>query len=236
MLPVKMREKLLFKRPLKQELGITVGQTTPDGLFTLESVNCLAPAICLSAIKIDDTIYATWFLKKWRVLSVTLERNIKMSNRTQELIFNIDPNIFIDFEDYLRLGGYSGLTRALAQGPERTLQEIIDSGLRGRGGAAFPAGKKIELVRANSETTRFIICNADEGEPGTFKDRFIMTHIPFQLLEGITIAAYLAGASQGYIYVRHEYPEAQKILKSSIRTAIEAGYLGEKYSGKRISA
>jgi len=158
-----------------------------------------------------------------------------MSNRTQELIFNIDPSIFIDFEDYLRLGGYSGLTRALAQGPERTLQEIIDSGLRGRGGAAFPAGKKIELVRANSETTRFIICNADEGEPGTFKDRFIMTHIPFQLLEGITIAAYLAGASQGYIYVRHEYPEAQKILKSSIRTAIEAGYLGENILGSGFS-
>jgi NADH:ubiquinone oxidoreductase subunit F (NADH-binding) len=85
------------------------------------------------------------------------------------------------------------------------------------------------------ETERFIICNADEGEPGTFKDRFIMAHLPFQLIEGITIAAYLSGASKGYIYVRHEYPEAQSILRSSIHKAISAGLLGENILGTDFS-
>ena len=83
----------------------------------------------------------------------------------------------------------------------------------------------------NKETGRYIICNADEGEPGTFKDRFIMTHLPFQVIEGITISAYLAGAEHGYIYVRHEYPEVQKILRESIKKAEEAGLLGENILG-----
>jgi NADH-quinone oxidoreductase subunit F len=145
----------------------------------------------------------------------------------KDLIFNINSQEYIDFNSYCRLSGYSALKKVLRQAPDTIIQEISDSGLRGRGGAAFPTGKKIEMVRNNSETKRFIVCNADEGEPGTFKDRFIMTHIPFQLLEGITIAAYLAGASKGYIYVRHEYPEAQKILRASIAQAIEAGLLGD---------
>lgn len=153
----------------------------------------------------------------------------------EELVFNIDPNEYLDLEQYCQQGGYSSLGKTLTQPPEITLHEITDSGLRGRGGAAFPTGRKIEMVRNNGETTRFIICNADEGEPGTFKDRFIMTHIPFQLLEGITIAAYLAGASQGYIYVRHEYPEAQKVLRASIREAEEAGLLGDNILGSGFS-
>lgn len=153
----------------------------------------------------------------------------------EELIFNIDPNQYLDLESYRERGGYSGLTKALSNAPEVALHEIIESGLRGRGGAAFPAGKKIEMVRNNTETSRYIICNADEGEPGTFKDRFIMTHIPFQLLEGITISAYLAGASKGYIYVRHEYPEAQKILRASIQAAVEAGLLGDNILGSGFS-
>ena len=148
-----------------------------------------------------------------------------------KMIFNIHPKKYIDLEQYQLGGGYSALAKALTQTPETALNAIVESGLRGRGGAAFPTGKKIELVRNNSETTRYIICNADEGEPGTFKDRFIMTHIPFQLIEGITIAAYLAGASKGYIYIRHEYPEAQKIMHLSIKAASEAGFLGENILG-----
>jgi NADH-quinone oxidoreductase subunit F len=154
-----------------------------------------------------------------------------MNRVSPELVFNIDPAKSIRFEEYLRRGGYSALAKVLEKEPERSLREILDSGLRGRGGAAFPAGKKIEMVRGNVETSRFVICNADEGEPGTFKDRFIMTHIPFQLLEGITIAAYLAGAERGYIYVRHEYPEAQTILRSAIQTAAETGLLGRNILG-----
>lgn len=152
-----------------------------------------------------------------------------------KFVFNIIPDKPIDLEDYCHQGGYSALRKALSQTPETAIAEITRAGLRGRGGAAFPTGKKIEMVRNNSDTLRYIICNADEGEPGTFKDRYIMTHTPFQLLEGITINAYLAGASQGYIYVRHEYPEAQKILIESMKAAERAGYLGKNILGSNYS-
>lgn len=150
-------------------------------------------------------------------------------------VFNTNPNEYTDLETYRSQGGYSGLARSLARPVEQTLDEVKQSELKGRGGAAFPIGLKIESVRANAETERYMICNADEGEPGTFKDRFIMTHSPFQLLEGITIAAYLAGASNGLIYVRHEYPEAQRTLRKSIQEAIDAGLLGDNILGSSFS-
>ncbi len=151
------------------------------------------------------------------------------------LVFNIQSRQTALLQSYCQNGGYTALKKALENHPEATIREIQDSGLRGRGGAAFPTGKKIAMVRDNAETKRFIVCNADEGEPGTFKDRFIMTHIPFQLIEGITIAAYLSGASHGYIYVRHEYPEAQKILRESMKQANEGGLLGQNILGSGFS-
>lgn len=150
-----------------------------------------------------------------------------MKTNQNSYIFNIKPDEFISLESYRKQNGYAALEKALKVPVEETLNEIKSSELKGRGGAAFPTGIKIESVRFNEGEEKFIICNADEGEPGTFKDRFIMTHTPFQLLEGITIAAFLAGAGKGYIYVRHEYPEAQKVLKKSIRDATSAGLLGE---------
>jgi NADH-quinone oxidoreductase subunit F len=148
----------------------------------------------------------------------------------QNLVFNIIEE-YVDLTAYRLRGGYVALKNALEQQPEHSIKELKASGLRGRGGAAFPTASKIEMVRKNEETDRYIICNADEGEPGTFKDRFIMTHVPFQVIEGITIAAYLAGAEHGYIYVRHEYPEVQEILRESIKKAEDAGLLGENILG-----
>ena len=127
---------------------------------------------------------------------------------------------------YRDFGGYRALTKALAGGPDAVVAAAAAAGLRGRGGAAFPTAAKLRLVRDNLETTRYVICNADEGEPGTFKDRFIMTHIPFQLLEGMALAAYAVGAGQGFIYIRHEYPEAQDTMRRAIAAARAAGLLG----------
>ncbi len=159
-----------------------------------------------------------------------------MNNSSENaLVFNIQSRQTALLQSYRQNGGYTALKKALENHPEAMIREIQDSGLRGRGGAAFPTGKKIAMVRDNAETNRFIVCNADEGEPGTFKDRFIMTHIPFQLIEGITIAAYLSGASHGYIYVRHEYPEAQKILRASMKQANDAGLLGQNILGSGFS-
>ncbi len=148
-------------------------------------------------------------------------------NDSDRMIFNFNFDEYVDFETYRKRGGFSGMQKALAGNPISVIDQIRLSGLRGRGGAAFPAGTKIDMVRNNQEEERYIICNADEGEPGTFKDRFIMTHLPYQLLEGIIISAYAAGAEQGFIYVRHEYPEAQKEMRKAIKIAEEAGYLGD---------
>lgn len=155
--------------------------------------------------------------------------------QNEKMIFNMSPDEYVDLPLYRQRGGYAALKKVLCESPEHMVDEIKNSGLRGRGGAAFPTGLKIQMVRNNSETDRFIICNADEGEPGTFKDRFIMTRIPFQLLEGITIAAYLSGAAKGYIYIRHEYPEARNILLGSIKAAVKAGYLGKQIMGTGFS-
>jgi NADH-quinone oxidoreductase subunit F len=158
-----------------------------------------------------------------------------MTMKNSELVFNTNPDQYLDLSAYRQKGGYSALANALQSTQSMILDEIKKSELKGRGGAAFPVGLKIESVRDNIETERYIICNADEGEPGTFKDRFVMTHSPYQLLEGIAIAAYLAGAANGFIYVRHEYPEVQKILRESIQSAISAGLLGENILGSKFS-
>lgn len=154
-----------------------------------------------------------------------------MSQQNNHLVFNITPGNHIGLDSYRAQGGYEGLQTVFRHGLEFGIDQIRQSGLRGRGGAAFPTGMKIDMVRKAEGAQKYIVCNADEGEPGTFKDRFIMTHIPFQLLEGITTAAFLAGASKGIIYIRHEYPEAQQVMRKSIQEAEKAGLLGENILG-----
>jgi NADH:ubiquinone oxidoreductase subunit F (NADH-binding) len=154
---------------------------------------------------------------------------------SQHYIYNTDQFANAGLDQYKRQGGFSALKRVLSMDPDEAISIIKYSELRGRGGAAFPTGKKIEMVRSASGDVKYLICNADEGEPGTFKDRFIMTHFPFQLIEGIIIAAYMAGASKGIVYVRHEYPEAQKILKACIASAQNGGYLGNSILGSGFS-
>ncbi len=165
--------------------------------------------------------------------------NIRRSGLA-DLVFNLEwqggqSGGTVDLPDYLSHGGYQALKRAVGADPAQVVQTVKDAGLRGRGGAAFPTGLKMQHVRDNLEVERYVICNADEGEPGTFKDRFVMTHLPFQLLEGITLAAYAVGASRGIIYIRYEYPEAQAAIRRSIALATEAGLLGDNILGSGFS-
>ena len=138
-------------------------------------------------------------------------------------------------QQYTEQDGYQALSRFLQQPPQEIVRIIRAAGLRGRGGAAFPTGDKMLAVRANPAGQRFVICNADEGEPGTFKDRFLMMHNPFQVLEGMTLAAYAVGASQGYIYIRHEYSEVQEVLHTAIARAAADGFLGANILGSGFS-
>jgi len=137
----------------------------------------------------------------------------------------------VSLGDYLAHGGYRGLRRALALTPAAIVQEVVDAGLRGRGGAAFPTGLKWQTVLAAPGTRKFIVCNADEGDSGTFSDRMVMEGDPFMLIEGMTIAALAVGASHGYLYVRSEYPHAIATLNEAIAVALAAGHLGADILG-----
>lgn len=141
-------------------------------------------------------------------------------------IGKVDPE---SVDDYRKSGGYEALLKAIAIGPQAVVREVIDSRLMGRGGAAFPTGKKWEaLLNDKSGRPHYVICNADESEPGTFKDRIVMEGDPFAVLEGMTIAAVATGAEKGYIYIRGEYPHATLRMENAIQSARDRGLLGDE--------
>ena len=134
-------------------------------------------------------------------------------------------------DDYLAHGGLEGLKQALAADGDAACEALIESGLRGRGGAAFPAGIKWRTVRGAKAAQKYIVCNADEGDSGTFSDRLIMESDPYVLIEGMIIAGIVTGATLGYIYVRSEYPHAIATLEAAIERARDAGWLGDSVLG-----
>jgi len=140
----------------------------------------------------------------------------------------VDPR---SLDDYLAHGGYKGLERALTMSPADIVKEVTDSGLRGRGGAAFPTGIKWKTVLDAPAAQKYVTCNADEGDSGTFADRMLMEGDPFTLIEGMTIAGLAVGATQGFIYLRCEYPHAHEALKAAIAEAMRRGYLGASVLG-----
>ncbi|HHU77125.1 MAG TPA: 4Fe-4S binding protein [Firmicutes bacterium] len=163
----------------------------------------------------------------------TLESEIPFYKYQERL--NLSNNIKIDpksLDDYLAIGGYSALAKVLFQmTPEQVIDEIKKSNLRGRGGAGFPAGIKWEGSRNAPETTKYVIVNADEGDPGAFMDRALLEGNPHSILEGLAIGAYAIGAQEGYIYVRQEYPLAVENIGIAIEKATEYGFLGENILG-----
>ncbi len=142
----------------------------------------------------------------------------------------------VSVEDYIAHDGYLGLKNALKITGADIVKEVTESGLRGRGGAAFPTGIKWNTVLGAPAEQKYIVCNADEGDSGTYSDRMIMEGDPLVLIEGMTIAGVAVGATQGYIYLRSEYPDALKVLNEAIENAYAAGYLGANVlgSGKRF--
>ena len=137
-----------------------------------------------------------------------------------------------DLDEYIAKGGYSAFEKVLfSMTPEAICKEISDSGLRGRGGGGFPAGRKWESVRRNVSDVKYVVCNGDEGDPGAFMDRSIMEGNPHSILEGMMIAGVATGATEGYIYVRAEYPLAVKRLQTAIEKATEVGLLGDDIMG-----
>jgi formate dehydrogenase iron-sulfur subunit len=165
-------------------------------------------------------------------LSVGLVEEVPYFAKQQRLTFArvgvTDP---VSLDDYLAHDGYQGLMRAFALSPAEIVKEVTDSGLRGRGGAAFPTGIKWKTVMDEPAGQKYVTCNADEGDSGTFADRMLMEGDPFCLIEGMTIAAIAVGATQGYIYLRCEYPHAHRALDAAIAAAYGQGYLGDNIRG-----
>ena len=165
-------------------------------------------------------------------LALGLTEEIPYLKRQQRLTFArvgiTDP---VSLDDYLAHDGYRGLKRALTMAPAAMVEEVTESGLRGRGGAAFPTGIKWRTVLNTSSAQKYIVCNADEGDSGTFSDRMIMEGDPFVLIEGMTIAGLAVGATDGFIYLRCEYPDAEVALNAAIESATAQGYLGDNILG-----
>ena len=178
-------------------------------------------------------LFAADFLKGGQhALSLGPTERIPWLAGQQRLTFErvgiVDP---ASVADYVKHGGYQGLARALSMSGAAVVQAITASGLRGRGGAAFPTGIKWKTVLDQNAAQKYVTCNADEGDSGTFSDRMLMEGDPFTLIEGMTIAGIAVGASQGFIYLRAEYPHAHRALKTAIAAAYQARYLGADVAG-----
>jgi formate dehydrogenase iron-sulfur subunit len=234
----------IAKEATARGLMLEIVRNGSRGMFWLEplvEVNTPAGRIAYGPVTPDDVagLFDAGFLTGGRhPLALGQTEEIPYLKKQERLTFSrmgiTDP---VSLTDYQAYEGFAGLRRALALAPEDIVQQVLDSGLRGRGGAAFPAGIKWKTVLGTAAAQKYIVCNADEGDSGTFSDRMTMEGDPFMLIEGMTIAGLATGATQGYIYVRSEYPHAIATLNEAIRIAEAAGFLGDNIlrSGKRFS-
>ena len=149
---------------------------------------------------------------------------------TRLLTEHYDKDEFIGLDGYKKLGGYAVLKKAFSMKPEQIIDEVKASGLRGRGGAGFPTGTKWSFLPKNNEP-RYLLCNADEGEPGTFKDRMMMERAPHQLIEGMIISGFAINSNKGYVYIRGEYFYPIAVMEKAIKEAYAAGLLGKNILG-----
>jgi formate dehydrogenase iron-sulfur subunit len=154
-----------------------------------------------------------------------------MARQTRLTFARVGVTDPLSLDDYRAHGGLDGLTRALAMAPDAIVAEVTDSGLRGRGGAGFPTGIKWKTVAGAPGPLKYIVCNADEGDSGTFADRMLMEGDPFCLIEGMVIAGIATGATRGYVYIRSEYPDAIAAMTDATRIATDHGILGPSVMG-----
>jgi formate dehydrogenase iron-sulfur subunit len=186
----------------------------------------------VNAADVPSLVEAGLFRGALHVLRLGVVDKLPYIAKQERLTFQrvglIDP---LDLDQYVAHGGYQGLKRALTLTGAQVVQEVTDSGLRGRGGAAFPTGIKWKTVLDQQAGQKYVVCNADEGDSGTFSDRMLMEGDPFTLIEGMTIAGIAVGATQGYIYLRAEYPHAAAALREAVATARSRGHLGRDVLG-----
>lgn len=226
----------------EEELGIRVGETTPDGEITLTTTACIGMSDQAPAALINDVVVnhlssdlareIVWELKQHGNPAL-LVKNLGDGNNASELVSAMVKNNIRHRGAVIlsRAATGQGLETALAMTPAEVIRNVKTARLRGRGGAGFPTGMKWEFTRAGSAAERVIVCNADEGEPGTFKDRVILTECPDLMFEGMTIGAYAIGASLGIVYLRAEYAYLKRFLESVLDRRRSEGVLGRGICG-----
>ncbi|GAB4475278.1 MAG: NAD(P)H-dependent oxidoreductase subunit E [Anaerolineae bacterium] len=217
--------------------GVQPGETTPDGALTIERATCLGLCDQAPAALVDDRALVgltpadapRLLAGEGREAALRVTGDLRVLTRH---IGVLDP---LDLEAHRARGAFAGVEQALQMPPEAVIAVVKDSGLVGRGGAAFPAGLKWELGRKASGSPKYVICNADESEPGTFKDRLLIEGDPYRIIEGMLICAYAVGASKGIFFLRGEYPRARAIVQEALDRARAAGLLGERILGTDFS-
>ncbi len=232
---------------LEEELGIHFGETTADGLFTLEHASCIGMSDQAPAALFNDVVVPNLGPGAARRLVSEIRRQPEVGDLRRLLVReygdgqNAHDLVRSGVKNNLRRAGEvifaeraanAGLAKALAMTPAEVIRQVKTARLRGRGGAGFPTGMKWEFTRAAAAEQRYLICNADEGEPGTFKDRVILTERPDLLIEGMTIAGYAIGASRGLLYLRGEYAYLSAYLEDVLARRRAAGLLGESIGGR----
>ena len=213
---------------LCRHLKVAPGEVGPDGEFTVEHAPCLGLCDHAPALLVGEVALARGDPGRAAELCARQgERPISfVGGDIRILTGNCGRGHPTTFADYQSSGGYAGLKKALTMTPQDVVAELKTAGLVGRGGAAFPTGIKWEGAAKAAGQPKYIVCNADESEPGTFKDRILMEDDPHRTIEGMIIAAHAVGASQGYIYVRGEYPYAFNVMSEAVAEARQAGAIG----------
>ncbi len=213
---------------LEKILDLAVGETTPDGMFTLSTVEDLGSGGSCPVVQVNDTYYERMTVAKVDALIASLKKG-KMPPKDARFNYGTACGILFKNRDkadsasiltYKNNGGYAALKKARKMNPEAVLAEVKNAELRGRGGAGFPAGLKWSFLSKDPDRPVYLICNADEGEPGTFKDREVMEYDPHLLLEGIAITAYAIGSKKAFIYIRGEFGWIANILETAIAEAV----------------
>lgn len=213
---------------LCQNWGVALDQVSADGKIFIERAPCLGLCDQAPAALVGDKAYGQ--LEPNTVTAKIMEPTppaiTAIGGTSRLLTANCGRGKPTSLDEYIASGGYQGLRKTLQISAAEVITTLKSSGLVGRGGAAFPTGLKLEGAAMATGSPKYVVCNADESEPGTFKDRVLMEDDPHRVLEGLIIAGYAVGAQQGYIFVRGEYPQAYSTLEHALSEARQAGYLG----------
>jgi NADH-quinone oxidoreductase subunit F len=231
---------------LQKKLGVGLDENTADGQFTISTVECLAACGTGPVMMINDELFEKLTPERADAIVDRIQKTGKLDPQPlppiqpahplekRVLLANMSqPGYTGSMDDYLRAGGYRALHKAVeSMKPDEIVAEIKDSQLRGRGGAGFPCGMKWGFLAKGTGKPIYLVCNADESEPGTFKDRQLIHYDPHQLIEGILVSCYAVGAHEAYIYIRGEMPLGAKILATAIEEARAKNFLGQNILGK----